>query len=99
MRITLLLILCATFCSSGCAALSLFGSTHTHTHNHECDLDASDQRFSRLERRIGELEQKQGDTSIWPEETLKPVESSPTLSDRAWSPSVRFGTVDSESGN
>jgi len=51
MRVTLLLILCGSICSSGCAVLSLLESTHTHPHSHE-------KRFSMLEHRIDKLELK-----------------------------------------
>ena len=72
----ILLILCGSIFSSGCAALSLFDSTHTHTHHHDCDLSEAQQRISTLEQRIDELEQRQGNRSSSLEQRLKPIEMS-----------------------
>ena len=97
MRITLALILCSAFCSSGCAALSLFDSTHTHTHYHSCNLDDADERVSILEDRIQQLEQRQGNLSTTSNETQKPVEMSRETGGQTWIPIDNFGPTNTDS--
>ena len=53
-----LLLLSAGFLSSyGCAALSLFGTTHDHTHYHNCDeTEVLNNQVQQLESRLHALE-------------------------------------------
>lgn len=50
-------ILMCMSATSGCAALSLFGSTHTHTHHHNSNCDEAEPRLESLESRISHLEE------------------------------------------